>query len=175
PRTLTETSVDIRNWLAPMCQCPCAAEVGTPWPRHLAHLGSRAQGGFGLILTEASAVVPEGRISPQDAGIWNDEQAESWSAVVDFVHSQGSVIGVQLAHAGRKASTYRPFAGEPKGSVPESEGGWPTAGASPIAYPKLAEPKEMTAEDIAEVVAAFASAASRAVGAGFDLVELHAA
>src|SRR5699024_328295 len=82
---------------------------------------------------------------------------------------------IQLAHAGRKASTYRPFTGEPKGSVPESEGGWPTEGASPIAYPKLAAPKEMTAEDIAEVVAAFASAASRAVGAGFDLVELHAA
>src|SRR5699024_4071180 len=153
PLTLRGTEIGNRIWLAPMCQYSCEAEDGMPGPWHLVHLGSRAQGGFGLILTEASAVVPEGRISAQDAGIWNDEQAESWSAVVDFVHSQGSVIGIQLAHAGRKASTYRPFTGEPKGSAPESEGGWPTEGASPIAYPKLAEPKEMTAEDIAEVVA----------------------
>lgn len=175
PLTLRGTEIPNRIWLAPMCQYSCEAEDGMPGPWHLVHLGARAQGGFGLILTEASAVVPEGRISPQDAGIWNDDQAESWSAVVDFVHSQGSVIGIQLAHAGRKASTYRPFTGEPKGSVPLSEGGWPTLGASPIAYPQLAEPAEMTKDDIAEVVAAFAAAARRSSDAGFDLVELHAA
>lgn len=175
PITLRGTEISNRIWLAPMCQYSCEAEDGMPGSWHLVHLGARAQGGFGLILTEAAAVLPEGRISPQDAGIWNDEQAESWSAVVDFVHSQNSVIGVQLAHAGRKASTYRPFKGEPKGSVPESEGGWTTKGASAIAYPRYAEPEEMTKDDIAEVVDAFAAAATRAVEAGFDLVEIHAA
>jgi 2,4-dienoyl-CoA reductase-like NADH-dependent reductase (Old Yellow Enzyme family) len=119
---------------------------------------------------------PKGRISPQDAGIWNDDQAESWSAVVDFVHSQGSVIGIQLAHAGRKASTYRPFTGEPKGSVPESDGGWPTARCQPH---RVSEARRTggddEADDIAEVVAAFAAAARRSIDAGFDLVELHAA
>ncbi len=95
-----------------------------PGGRHLVHLGARATGGFGLILTEASAVVPEGRISPQDAGIWSDDHAAAWTPVVDFVHSQGTPIGMRLAHAGRKASTYRPFDGNPRGTVPESEGGW---------------------------------------------------
>ena len=175
PITLRGLEVANRIWLAPMCQYSCEAEDGMPGTWHLVHLGARAQGGFGLILTEASAVVPEGRISPQDAGIWNDDQAAAWSEVVDFVHSQGSAIGVQLAHAGRKASTYRPFDGNPRGSVPEAEGGWPTLGASAIAYPGYAEPAEMTSEDIAEVVEAFAAAAVRAVDAGFDLVELHAA
>lgn len=152
PITLRGTEISNRIWLAPMCQYSCETGVGMPGSWHLVHLGARAQGGFGLILTEAAAVLPEGRISPQDAGIWNDEQAESWSAVVDFVHSQNSVIGVQLAHAGRKASTYRPFKGEPKGSVPESEGGWTTKGASVIAYPGLVEPEEMSKDDIAEAV-----------------------
>lgn len=175
PITFRGLEVANRIWLAPMCQYSCEAEDGMPGTWHLVHLGARAQGGFGLILTEASAVVPEGRISPQDAGIWNDDQAAAWSEVVDFVHSQGSAIGVQLAHAGRKASTYRPFDGNPRGSVPEAEGGWPTLGASAIAYPGYAEPSEMTSEDIAEVVEAFAAAAVRAVDAGFDLVELHAA
>lgn len=175
PITFRGLEVANRIWLAPMCQYSCEAEDGMPGTWHLVHLGARAQGGFGLILTEASAVVPEGRISPQDAGIWNDDQAAAWSEVVDFVHSQGSAIGVQLAHAGRKASTYRPFDGNPRGSVPEAEGGWPTQGASAIAYPGYAEPTEMTSEDIAEVVEAFAAAAVRAVDAGFDLVELHAA
>lgn len=175
PLTLRGTEIANRIWLAPMCQYSCDAEDGMPGTWHLVHLGARAQGGFGLILTEASAVVPEGRISPQDAGIWNDDQAESWSAVTEFVHSQGSKIGMQLAHAGRKASTYSPFEGNPRGSVSESEGGWPTLGASAIAYPGYAEPAEMTKDDIAEVVQAFAAAAKRAIGAGFDVVELHAA
>src|SRR5699024_8899474 len=90
PLTLRGTEIGNRIWLAPMCQYSCEAEDGMPGPWHLVHLGSRAQGGFGLILTEASAVVPEGRISPQDAGTRNDEQAESWSAVVAFVHSRAA-------------------------------------------------------------------------------------
>jgi 2,4-dienoyl-CoA reductase-like NADH-dependent reductase (Old Yellow Enzyme family) len=127
-----------------------------------------------LILTEASAVVPEGRISPQDAGIWNEEQATAWGRVVEFVHQQGAAIGVQLAHAGRKASTYRPWA-DGSGSVPESEGGWVTAAPSPSAFPGYAEPEAMTLEEIAGVVSAFGDAAARAVRVGFDTVEIHAA
>ena len=175
PMTLRGLTIENRIWLAPMCQYSCEAEDGMPGSWHLVHLGARATGGFGLILTEASAVVPEGRISPQDAGIWSDDHPAAWAPVVDFVHSQGTPIGMQLAHAGRKASTYRPFDGNPRGTVPESEGGWQPVGASPIAYPGYTEPTEMTEDDIAEVVAAFAAAAKRAIGAGFDLVELHAA
>lgn len=175
PMTLRGLTIDNRIWLAPMCQYSCEAEDGMPGTWHLVHLGARATGGFGLILTEAAAVVPEGRISPQDAGIWSDEHAQAWAPIVDFVHSQGAVIGMQLAHAGRKASTYRPFEGNPRGTVPAAEGGWQPLGASPIAYPGYTEPTEMTEEDIAEVVAAFATAAKRAIGVGFDLVELHAA
>ncbi|GAA1619571.1 NADH:flavin oxidoreductase/NADH oxidase [Brevibacterium sanguinis] len=175
PMTLRGLTIDNRIWLAPMCQYSCEKEDGMPGTWHLVHLGARATGGFGLILTEASAVVSEGRISPQDAGIWSDAHAEAWKPVVDFVHSQGTVIGMQLAHAGRKASTYRPFDGNPRGTVPAAEGGWQPLGASPIAYPGYTEPTEMTEADIAEVVAAFAAAARRAIAVGFDLVELHAA
>lgn len=175
PISLRDLEINNRIWLASMCQYSCEAEDGMPNDWHLVHLGARAQGGFGLILTEASAVLPEGRISPQDAGIWNEEQGAAWARIVDFVHSQGSAIGVQLAHAGRKASTYRPFDGNPRGSVPESEGGWPTLGASAIAYPGYAAPREMTKDDIAEVVAAFASSARLALRSGFDTVEIHGA
>ncbi len=175
PITLRDLEIKNRIWLAPMCQYSCRDRDGMPGDWHLVHLGARAQGGFGLILTEATAVVPEGRISPQDTGIWTDEQAAAWSRIVDFVHGQGAAIGMQLAHAGRKASTYAPFPGNPRGSVPTAEGGWPTRGASAVAYPGYEAPAEMTKDDIAEVVAAFARAAARAVGAGFDTVEIHAA
>jgi 2,4-dienoyl-CoA reductase-like NADH-dependent reductase (Old Yellow Enzyme family) len=147
---------------------------GLPDDWHLTHLGARAAGGFGLVLTEASAVLPEGRISPQDAGIWNDEQASAWQRVVEFAHQRGAAIGVQLAHAGRKGSTYRPWA-EEHGSVPLDRGGWRTVGPSALAFPGYAEPEPLSREAITEAVAAFAAAARRAVGAGFDTVEIHAA
>jgi len=172
PITLRSLTVRNRVWLAPMCQYSSTDGVPDDW--HLAHLGARATGGFGLILTEASAVVPEGRISPQDAGIWNDEQAAAWSRIVDFVHQQGAAIGVQLAHAGRKASTYRPWAKE-SGSVPESDGGWPTSAPSTLPFPGYADPLALSVEEIADVVSAFGAAAARAVRAGFDTVEIHAA
>lgn len=175
PMTLRGLTVRNRAWLPPMCQYSCEAQDGVPGDWHLMHLGARAAGGFGLIITEASAVVPEGRISPQDAGIWNQEQADAWKPIVDFAHSQGAAIGIQLAHAGRKASTYRPFPGEEKGSAEQDAGGWPTLGPSDLAYPGLKEPAQMTAEDIAEVITAFGDAAERAVGAGFDTVEIHSA
>ena len=175
PITLRSLTVPNRVWLAPMCQYSCEAQDGVPTDWHLVHLGARAQGGFGMILTEAAAVSPEGRISPQDAGIWNDEQARAWKRITDFVHSQGSAIAVQLAHAGRKASTYRPFAGEPAGTVPPSEGGWETVGPSPVEFTGYTAPLELDAAGIAKVVDDFSVAAMRALSAGFDAVEIHAA
>jgi 2,4-dienoyl-CoA reductase-like NADH-dependent reductase (Old Yellow Enzyme family) len=172
PITLRSLTVRNRVWLAPMCQY--SATDGVPHDWHLVHLGARATGGFGLVLTEAAAVVPEGRITPEDAGIWNDEQKVAWTRIVEFVHSQGAAIGVQLAHAGRKASTYRPWA-ESEGSVPETKGGWQTRAPSAVPFPGYAEPAELSPEEIAEVVRAFAEATTRAVEAGFDTVEVHAA
>ncbi len=172
PLTLRSLTLRNRVWLAPMCQYSAADGVPNDW--HLVHLGARATGGFGLVLTEASAVTADGRISPEDAGIWNDEQAEAWRRVVDFVHAQGTPIGVQLAHAGRKASTYRPWA-EQSGSVPAEDGGWTAVAPSAVPFEGYADPAPLTAPALAEVVNAFADAARRAVATGFDTVELHAA
>lgn len=172
PITLRELTVRNRVWLAPMCQY--SAVDGVPGDWHLVHLGARAVGGFGLVLTEAAAVAADGRISPQDAGIWDDEQARVWSRIVDFVHDQGAAIGVQLAHAGRKASTYRPWA-DAHGSVLATDGGWVTSGPSGVAYPGYAAPQVLSLDGVHAVVRAFADAARRAVGAGFDTMELHAA
>src|SRR5699024_3659145 len=141
---------------------------------HVVHLGARAQGGFGLVLAEATAVVPEGRITPDDAGLWNDAQTAAWARVVDVVHAQGAAVGVQLAHAGRKASTFRPWA-DARGSVPADQGGWTTLGPSGEAFPSYAPPAEMTLEQVAAVPGRFADAARRADEAGFDVVEVHAA
>lgn len=173
PITLRGLTIRNRAWLSPMCQYAVTDGVPTHW--QLVHLGARAQGGFGLILTEATAVLPEGRISPQDTGLWNDDQADAWTPVVDFAHAQGAAIGVQLAHAGRKASTYRGFPGEPSGALPVADGGWATVGPSAVAFPGLPAPVALTTDGIAEVVAAFGAAAERAVGCGFDTVEVHAA
>ena len=142
---------------------------------HFVHLGSRAVGGAGLVLTEATAVLPEGRISPQDLGIWRDEHVEMLSRIVHFIHEQGSIAGMQLAHAGRKASTRRPW--ELPGTVPEDEGGWkkvvaPSALAFAENYPK---PQALTSDGIREIVAAFAAAARRACQAGFRVLEIHSA
>ena len=133
--------------------------------------------GPGFSLAEATAVRPEGRITPDDAGIWNDEQAAAWGEIVTFAHSQGQKIGIQLAHAGRKASTVPPFISA-SALAAHAVGGWPDAvvGPSPIAYSEqLAVPKELTKEGIADMVKAFVDAAKRAVRAGFDVIELHSA
>jgi 2,4-dienoyl-CoA reductase-like NADH-dependent reductase (Old Yellow Enzyme family) len=172
PITLRSLTVRNRVWLAPMCQYSAVDGVPSDW--HLVHLGARATGGFGLVLTEASAVLPEGRISPEDAGIWNDEQAEAWRRIVDFVHGQGAPIGVQLAHAGRKASTYRPWAAE-SGTIPAADGGWQAVAPSDVPFEGYADPVALTVEEIAHVVEAFADATRRAVSVGFDTVEVHAA
>ncbi len=173
PLTIRDLEIPNRAWLAPMCQYSAGTD-GVPTAWHLVHLGARAAGGFGLVLTEATAVVPDGRISPQDVGIWNDDQVRAWRPITEFIHAQGAVAGIQLAHAGRKASVYAP--GSPvSGSIGPAEGGWTTVGPSPIAFPGLADPRELSIEEIGEVVAAFAEAARRSDAAGFDVVELHAA
>ncbi len=168
-----------RGWVSPMCQYSCGpdGEPGVPNDWHLMHLGSFAAGGAALILSEAAAVNPAGRISPRDAGLYNDRQAEAWERITSFVHRHGAAdakIGAQLAHAGRKASTYWPFSGE-RGSVPESDGGWATVGPSASAFDGYAEPSAMSEDQILGVISDFAAAAVRAVDAGFDTLELHGA
>jgi 2,4-dienoyl-CoA reductase-like NADH-dependent reductase (Old Yellow Enzyme family) len=171
PLRLRDTDIRNRVWVAPMCQYSAVEGVPNDW--HLVHLGSFARGGAGLVLTEATAVSPEGRISPVDTGIWNDEQVQAWIRVVDFVKGQGATAGMQLAHAGRKASTRPPFEG--RGWVSPDAGGWETVGPSAVGYPGLPEPRELSAEDIDRVVTDFARAAERAIAAGFDALEIHAA
>lgn len=175
PITLRGLTVPGRAWVSPMCQYSCrASEPGFVTDWHLAHLASFAIGGAPLILTEATAVVREGRISPQDAGLWEDQQATAWKRVVDLVHRTGSLIGIQLGHAGRKGSTYPPF--DPRsGSVPIGGDGWQTVGPTDAPFPGLAAPVAMSTQRIRQVVDAFAAAARRAVSTGFDLVEIHGA
>lgn len=174
PITLRGTTFRNRLWVAPMCQYSVDREDGAPTDWHLVHLGALARGGAGAVISEATAVVPEGRISPQDTGLWNDEQVEAWKPVTAFVRGQGSVPGVQLAHAGRKASTFRPWS-DVQGTVPASEGGWPTVAPSAVAFEGYDEPRELTHDEVVGLVEAFRSAARRSVEAGFELIELHAA
>lgn len=172
---LRDLTVPNRIFLAPMCQYRCEGRDGVPTDWHLVHLGARAAGGFGLIIAEATGVLPEGRITPQCTGLWNDEQADAWRRIVDFCHSQGAAVAIQLQHAGRKASVYRDFEPHHSGSVPADDGGWETVAPSAIPFPGLAMPREATAADLDRIVRAFADAARRADAAGFDAVELHAA
>ncbi|MFS0730784.1 NADH:flavin oxidoreductase/NADH oxidase [Curtobacterium sp. 1P10AnD] len=174
PITIRDLTVRNRIWVSPMCQYSVEAQDGVPTPWHLVHLGSFAKGGAGAVVVEATGVVPEGRISPQDLGLWNDEQRDAFRPIVDFVHSQGAAAGIQLAHAGRKASTFRPWEAD-HGSMPAEQGGWQTVAPSAEAFDGYAEPRELAAEDVRVVALSFAAAARRAVDAGFDLVELHAA
>jgi 2,4-dienoyl-CoA reductase-like NADH-dependent reductase (Old Yellow Enzyme family) len=166
--------VTLRNRLgvAPMCQY--SAEDGVPNDWHLVHLASRAVGGNGLVIAEATGVVPEGRISPGCLGIWNDAQAEAFARITTLVRAHGAVPGLQLAHAGRKASTALPWKGE--GALSAEDGGWEVVAPSPLAFDDgFPVPHELAAEDITQLVAAFRSAAERALGAGFELIELHGA
>lgn len=175
PIGLGGMTVPNRIAISPMCQYSCEARDGVPTDWHLVHLGSRAVGGAGLVMVEATAVTPEGRISPEDTGLWNDVQMAAFARIVAFVHGQGGHIGIQLAHAGRKASTYRPWAGR-HGSVPEAEGGWQTVGPMAEPYlPEWATPRPLDATEVATVPVAFREAARRARTAGFDAVEIHAA
>jgi 2,4-dienoyl-CoA reductase-like NADH-dependent reductase (Old Yellow Enzyme family) len=167
-------SIDFRNrlWVSPMCMYSAIDGVVQEW--HHTHLTQFASGGAGLIVAEATAVVPEGRISPRDAGLWNDEQRDAWAPIVRAIHERGSAAGIQLAHAGRKASTWWPWAGE-RGSVPADDGGWATVAPSAVAFDGFAEPEALDAAGIDRVADGFAAAARRALDAGFDVLELHAA
>ncbi len=171
-RTVTARN---RLWISPMCQYSVFAEDGLPTDWHLVHLGQFAVGGAGVVFTEATAVSPEGRISPRDTGIWSDEQAHAWSRVAAFVREQGAVPGMQLAHAGRKASTYAPWGMDGRGTVPPEDGGWAAVAPSPVAFGRYAVPSALDEAGIDGVVADFAAAAERAVGAGFEVLEIHAA
>ncbi|HET9691533.1 MAG TPA: NADH:flavin oxidoreductase/NADH oxidase [Acidimicrobiales bacterium] len=171
PMHLRDLTLANRVWVSPMCQYSSVDGRPTDW--HLVHLGSLARGGAGLVMTEATAVSPEGRISPSDAGIWTDEQAADYRRITDFIHTAGSAAGIQLGHAGRKASTDVPWEG--RSWVPLDRGGWEAVGPSPIGYGNWPAPRALDDEGIATVVADFAAAARRAEAAGFDVVELHAA
>ncbi len=171
PMTLRTTEIRNRVWVSPMCQYSSVDGMPDDW--HLVHLGQFATGGAGLVLTEACAVTPEGRISPEDAGIWSDAHAEAWARVAAFVRSQGARVGMQLAHAGRKGSTFAPWRG--RGSVPADQGGWEAVAPSAVAFGSYARPRALPVDEVAAIPGAFAAAARRALGVGFEVLEVHAA
>jgi 2,4-dienoyl-CoA reductase-like NADH-dependent reductase (Old Yellow Enzyme family) len=178
PLTLRGVTVRNRIWVSPMCQYSIHKKDGVPVDWQLVHLGAMAAGGAGLILTEATGVSPEGRITNQDAGIWNDEQRDAWARVVDFVHSQGAVVGMQLGHAGRKASSWPMWGFDDRfaeGDMATADGGWQTVGPSTIPFPGYREPLALDHAGLDKVVADFAAGARRALQAGFDVLEVHAA
>jgi 2,4-dienoyl-CoA reductase-like NADH-dependent reductase (Old Yellow Enzyme family) len=172
PLRLRETTLRNRIAVSPMCQY--SAREGLPNEWHLVHLGSRAVGGAGLVIAEASAVLPEGRISPDDTGLWSDAHAEAWAPIARFIAEQGAVPAIQLAHAGRKAATEAPW----RGGRPVAEGdrGWLPVAPSPLAFADgYPVPRELTTDDLRGVVGAFRDAARRAEQAGFEAVEIHMA
>jgi 2,4-dienoyl-CoA reductase-like NADH-dependent reductase (Old Yellow Enzyme family) len=170
----TLRGVEFRNrvFLAPMCQYAARDGHASDW--HLVHYGARALGGVGLVLVEATAVTPEGRISPADLGLWSDDHIPSLRRVTDFIRAQGAIAGIQLAHAGRKASCDVPAnGGHP---LPQERGGWPVAGASAVPFSSDHPlPRELDEAQLADIASAFAAAADRALAAGFEVVEIHAA
>jgi 2,4-dienoyl-CoA reductase-like NADH-dependent reductase (Old Yellow Enzyme family) len=177
PYRLRELTIPNRVWMPPMCQYSAAPEgpgTGAPGDWHFAHYAARATGGTGLIIVEATAVAPEGRISPYDLGLWNDTQVEAFRRITGFLRTQGTVPAVQLAHAGRKASTDRPWrGGAPVG--PDAYGWQPVAPSAVPFDEKHPVPDELTVEQIRAVVGQFAEAARRALAAGFEVVEIHGA
>lgn len=177
PIRLRDLSVPNRAWLSPMCMFACDGEDGAVGDFHVAHYGAVALGGAGLLVTEATAVDPAGRVSPQDAGLWDDAQVLPWRRVTDLVHAAGSRIAVQLAHAGRKGSKHRALLGDGDrhGTIAPEEGGWQTLGATGTPFGRYTPPRRATGDDLTRTVEQFADAARRAVAAGFDAVELHGA
>ena len=171
---LSLRSVTLRNRIAMSSMCQYSAVDGRAGDWHLVHLGARATGGVGLVMTEATAVEPRGRISPSDLGLWEDGQVEPLARVVRFVESQGAVAGVQLAHAGRKGSVRAPWEGGT--ALGTAEGGWPVVGPSAIPFSAGSPtPDPLDEAGLRGVASAFAAAAARARAAGFRVVEVHAA
>ncbi len=182
PITLRSLTVPNRVWMAPMCTYsaqPDGPEAGVATDFHLAHLAARAAGGVGMVIVESTAVRPEGRISPYDLGLWNERQQESLARVAALVEQLGAVPAIQLGHAGRKASTDRPWLGGgsvPAGaSVPAGGTGWQPSGPSTVPFDTYTEPLELTVDEIHGIVRSFAAAAERALAAGFKAVEIHGA
>ena len=172
PLPLRSLTLSNRIIVSPMCQYSSLDGFSTDW--HFVHLASRAVGGAALIFTEASAVTPDGRISPQDLGIYDDGHVPGLARIVHFIHGQGSRAGIQIAHAGRKGSTARPWEGGRE--VPPSAGGWQPVGPTSQPFgPGYPVPRALSASDLVSIVDAFRQAAGRALAAGFDVVEIHAA
>jgi 2,4-dienoyl-CoA reductase-like NADH-dependent reductase (Old Yellow Enzyme family) len=172
PLVLRSLRLEHRLVVSPMCQYSSVDGFSTDW--HFVHLGSRAVGGAALVFTEATAVTAAGRISPQDLGIYDEGHVAGLARIVRFIHAQNTLAGIQLAHAGRKASTRRPW--EPAGAVAREEGGWePVAPTGERFAPNYPVPCPLSVKDIGAIVAAFRTAALRAIHAGFDVVEIHAA
>jgi 2,4-dienoyl-CoA reductase-like NADH-dependent reductase (Old Yellow Enzyme family) len=173
PLRLRGVTLANRIGVSPMCQY--SATDGLPDAWHLVHLGSRAVGGAGLVMAEATAVEARGRISPQDTGLWSGAHVDAWRPITAFIRAHGAVPAVQLGHAGFKASTHRPWAAG-SGAVAPADGGWDVVGAGSVPFrPDYPVPAELDEAGIAGVVADFAAAAERAVAAGFAAVEVHAA
>ncbi len=172
PLTIKSITLKNRIVVSPMCQYSCEDGFGTDW--HLVHLGSRAVGGAALIIQEATAVAPEGRISYGDAGIWKDEHIEKWKQITDFIKTQGAVPGIQLAHAGRKASCEVPWKGGKQ--IASGENSWHAVAPSAIPFYETEKPPiELDKAGIEKIKADFAAAAERALQAGYQLIELHGA
>jgi 2,4-dienoyl-CoA reductase-like NADH-dependent reductase (Old Yellow Enzyme family) len=172
PLTIKSVTFKNRVVVSPMCEYSSVDGFANEW--HLVHLGSRAVGGAGLIITEATAVSPEGRISPEDLGIWKNAHLDKLRSIVSFIHKHGSVAGIQLAHAGRKASFTAPWKGAEQ--LKPGNGGWQTVAPSALAFNEgHTVPEALTAEGIRKVIEDFKSAAQRALSAGFKLIEIHAA
>ncbi len=170
PFVLRGVSFRNRAWTSPMCQY--SADGGLPNDWHLVHLGSRAVGGAGLVMAEATAVSPEGRISPGDTGLWSERHAEAFAPIIDFVGRQGAVAGIQLGHAGRKASAERPWDG---GGPLRAEAAWETVGPSEVPFGDFPAPRTMSDADLEKVELDFVRSARLAVECGFEVVELHMA
>ncbi len=169
--TIRDLTIPNRIWVSPMCQYSATHGFVGEW--HRIHLGAFATGAAGLIMVEATGVTPQGRISIACPSIEDNEHASAFKSMIDFAHAQGSTMGIQLAHAGRKGSTTGLESDHPIATA--SEGGWQTVSASPIAFNTMPTPRELTTAEITELTYAFASAAKRAVAVGFDVIEIHAA
>ena len=170
---ITIRGLEIRNraWVSPMCQYSAVDGVVGQW--HQVHLGSLATGGAGLIIAEATGVTPEGRISIGCPGLYNDDHIKAWQPIVEFAHSQGAKIGIQLAHAGRKGGTAVPWADHRMAT--KEEGGWEAVAPSALAFEGYPTPRALSVDEIKELVTSFGLAAKRALAAGFDVLEIHAA
>ena len=172
PLTIKDITLKNRIAISPMCQYSAIDGFANDW--HLVHLGSRAVGGAGLIIQEATAVSAEGRISPGDAGLYKDDHIEKWKSIVNFIHAHGAIAGIQLAHAGRKASCAIPWEGGRQ--IKKEAGGWTAVAPSAISYHSDDDaPESLNNQGIQKVVADFKSAAIRALQAGYKIIEIHAA